>query len=102
MKKYKARTDVEARKITDKDGERVVTDAGPVHVPHGSYVVQEKGVTRVQDAETFERDYTSIGGGGKKKKPAKKSAAPAKKSEPKTQTARERVAAKKATAAKKS
>lgn len=61
MPKYRNKETVNARKVTAKDGETIVTDAGPQHAPKGAYVVESNGGanTRVQDAESFEAQYAA-------------------------------------------
>lgn len=50
---------MKARKVTAKEGERVVTSSGAAFAPYGSYVVEDNGSTRVESADTFESEYES-------------------------------------------
>lgn len=71
MQTFNSRETVKARKVTDKDGETVITARGPEHAEKGSYVVYQdttsvdpfsgEDVTvtavRIQDAESFGKQY---------------------------------------------
>lgn len=88
FQKYKSVSECRARKITDDEGETVVTANGAVHADKGWYEVhvqREEGRVEVSvvDGETFERGWSSTSGGssksrgksGSQRKPAKKATA---------------------------
>lgn len=85
MTKYVKRGECEARKVTDKDGEQVITSNGPEHAPHGSYVVTETvpavgegdhdtTVTRVQEADAFALEWKASGSGSNSRGTTKRAA----------------------------
>jgi hypothetical protein len=76
---YHSRETVKARKVTDKDGETVVTNAGPVIAARGDYVIETDDGTVHMQGEEFETRYrTNVRKTTAKKAPAKKTAAPRK------------------------
>ena len=56
MKTYSSNAKIKARQVTAKDGETVVTSAGPAHAAKGQYVTEDPvtGEVRIQDADVFE------------------------------------------------
>lgn len=69
--KYKSVAECRARKITDEDGETIITANGAVHADHGSYEVhinRAEGVVEVTvvDGETFEKGWSASSGGTSK------------------------------------
>lgn len=82
FKRYKSVAECRARKVTEKDGEEVITSSGSVHAAKGDYVVhtaRDEGVTEVsvQDGESFEAGWkatSSSSSGGRQPKPKRRSA----------------------------
>lgn len=77
---YHSRETVKARKVTNKDGEDVVTSRGAVHAAKGDYVVEHDDGITVQQGAEFEARYKAPSTPKKRaqsasKTPAKPSAA---------------------------
>lgn len=93
---FHSRETVKARKITDKDGETVVTGAGPVIAARGDYVILTDDGTRTMEREEFETRYRTNVRKTTAKPAAKKAAAkrtPAKRAAKSVASAADRVKA---------
>jgi hypothetical protein len=71
---YRSTQRVKARKVTSKDGERIVTQDGPQNVAKGDYVLllgdADAPTTATMHADEFEAQYGKVGGGKKTRKSA--------------------------------
>jgi hypothetical protein len=71
---YRSTTRVKARKVTAKEGERIVTSLGPVQVAKGDYVLltgdDNAGALDAMSADVFEAQFGKVGGGKKTRKTA--------------------------------
>lgn len=85
MQTYRSKETVKARKVTDSEGEYVVTSLGTYLAREGDYVVSTKdGHTFVMEAENFESQY-------EQRQAAKKTASQASSKTGKSQSAAARV-----------
>jgi hypothetical protein len=73
---YHSKETVKARKVTDKDGESVVTSRGTVQAAKGDYVVHHDDGVTVQEAESFEARYKTQTTKRANRRPAAKRAEP--------------------------
>lgn len=81
---FHSKETVKARKVTDKEGEDIVTSSGPVHLNKGDYVIQHEDGVTTEEGESFENRF---------KAPAAKRAASKRRSTPRKRAEAPRKAA---------